>query len=221
MALTEIEILFEETEFVLVNKVAGESVQPDKTSGSSVLERLEEKYGHPVFVINRIDRPVSGVVLFAKNEKSAAKLNTLFREHKVDKTYWAAVSVKPDPTSGELVHYLRKDGAKNKSYAFNKPLHHTKEAKLSYELLKSGDRYHLVEIKLHTGRHHQIRSQMQVMGWFIKGDVKYGARRKNKDQSIHLHAKSLRFISPFSGEEVAVQASCPSDSLWNALTEKD
>lgn len=218
------DILFEDNHLLIINKKPGEIVQGDKTGDIPLSESLKlylkEKYSKPgnVFlgVIHRIDRPVSGVVLFAKTSKALSRMNEIIRERQIRKTYWAVVSGAP-PDSGELVHYLRKNQEKNVSRAYDKEIKGSLRAELSFRRLASAEHYHLLEVQLTTGRHHQIRCQLSTAGYPIMGDVKYGARRGNEDRSIALHSRRTTFIHPVSGKEIDVLAPPPSTSLWNAL----
>lgn len=222
------QVIYEDNHLIAVNKSPGELVQGDKTGDepmSEALKRwLKEKYNKPgdVFlgVIHRLDRPVSGVVLFAKTGKALARMNEQFRERDIRKVYWAVVSAPPPAREGTLVHWLRKNEAANKSYASptEKPGHLRSE--LGYTLLASSDRYHLLEIRPVTGRHHQIRVQLATIGCIIKGDLKYGARRSNTDGSIHLHARRLEFMHPIKNEPIVVTAVPPEeDPVWRVLNQ--
>ena len=216
------QILFEDNHLLIVNKLPSEIVQGDKTGDRTlpdlIKQFLKEKYQKPgnVFcgVIHRLDRPTSGVVVFAKTSKALERMNEQFREKNTKKTYWAVVEQKPAKIEDTLIHYLRKNEKQNKSYAFTNEQKDTKKAVLHYRLVHSSDRYHLLEVELETGRHHQIRCQLAMIGCIIKGDLKYGAKRPNLDGSIHLHARSLFFIHPTTKEEHLIQASVPDDTLW-------
>ncbi len=220
------EVIFEDNHLIAVNKRPGELVQGDKTGDeplSELLKRwLREKYNKPgdVFlgVIHRLDRPVSGVVLFAKTSKALARMNEQFRERDIKKIYWAVVCAPPEAPSGKLVHWLRKNEATNKSYAsdFEKQGH--LRCELDYKLLAASDRYYLLDINPLTGRHHQIRVQLASTGCIIKGDLKYGAKRSNTDGSIHLHARRLEFMHPVKNEPVVITAQPPvEDAVWKFL----
>ncbi|MEM7102030.1 MAG: RluA family pseudouridine synthase [Bacteroidota bacterium] len=211
-------IIFEDDHIIIANKPAGIPVQPDKTSDQSFMTSIEKGAMQPLFLINRIDRPASGLVLFAKDKGTAAKLSNMLAIGKIEKTYLAVVGQKPDLSKGKLVHHLRKESKSNRSFAFNKPLHHTKKAILEYRVLASIERYHLIEVQLGTGRHHQIRAQFGAIGSPIKGDVKYGFRRGNRDRSIHLHAWKLRFRHPLRNEIIEAEAPIPQDTVWANLT---
>lgn len=215
-------ILFEDNHLIVVNKKASEIVQGDKTGDETMPDKikafLKEKYQKPgnVFcgVIHRLDRPTSGIVAFAKTSKALERMNKLFKEKETQKTYWAIVEEKPLKNSDTLTHFLKKNEKQNKSYASTTETKDSKKAVLHYQIIKSSDNYHLLEIELETGRHHQIRCQLATIGCRIKGDVKYGAKRSNPDGSIHLHARKLTFIHPISKEEIKLIAPVPKDNLW-------
>jgi 23S rRNA pseudouridine1911/1915/1917 synthase len=216
------DVLFEDNHLIAVNKRSGDIVQGDKTGDVPLPEIIKEwlkaKYDKPgnVFcgVIHRLDRPVSGVVLFAKTSKGLSRMTEQFREKETNKTYWAIVKNKPAVPEGKLVHYLLKDEKTNKSKAFDKEVKGSKRAELLYKLIASGENYHLVEVTLLTGRHHQIRAQLAKMGCSIKGDLKYGSERSNRDGSISLHSRQLSFIHPVSKETITLTAPVPNDKLW-------
>lgn len=216
-------ILFEDNHLLVVNKLPSEIVQGDKTGDEPLPERiksfLKEKYQKPgnVFcgVVHRLDRPTSGVVVFAKTSKALERLNAQFREKETNKTYWAIVENKPKELKGSLRDYLKKNESQNKSYIVNESTPGAKLALLHYQLLASSDRYHLLEVTIETGRHHQIRAQLSNIGCIIKGDLKYGAKRANKDASIGLHARSLRFFHPTTKEEITLIANPPADAVWD------
>ena len=218
-------ILYEDNHLIAVKKDAGGIVQSDKTGDKTLAEEvksyIKRKYKKPgeVFlgIIHRLDRPVSGVILFARTSKALSRLNELFRNKQVQKTYWAVVKNKPNPTKDILVHYLKKNQQKNKSTAFDGEEDGTLKSELSYQLIKSLDNYHFLEVVPKTGRHHQIRVQLSKIGSFIKGDIKYGADRTNKDASIHLHARKIEFIHPVKKEPISITASPPKkDAVWLA-----
>lgn len=220
-------ILYEDNHLVIVNKQAGEIVQGDKTGDTPlsdfVKDWLKEKYNKPgnvyLGVVHRLDRPVSGVVLFAKTSKALPRLNKMFAEHnKVNKTYWAIVQNRPLEPQGTLTHWLTRQEKNNTARAYNREVPGSKKAVLDYELIASGDKYHLLEIHLHTGRHHQIRCQLAKIGCPIKGDLKYGAPRSNPDGSISLHARTLTLEHPVNHESISVTAPVPDDKLWLALS---
>lgn len=214
-------VLYKNNQLIAFNKPPGFGVQQDKSEDKS-LHALGEIYTQgKLYVIHRIDRPASGVVLFAKTPKSLAHLNEQFRERQIDKVYLAVVGERPPQDEGTLVHHLRKDGRKNVSRAYDEKQDNTKRAELSYRYLGGSDRYHLLRIELATGRHHQIRAQLAAIGSPIKGDVKYGFRRANGDRSIHLHAWQLGFTHPVSGEKVSLVAPPPQDDpVWRAFVEQ-
>ena len=220
-------ILYEDNHLVIVNKQAGEIVQGDKTGDTPlsdiVKDWLKEKYNKPgnvyLGVVHRLDRPVSGVVLFAKTSKALPRLNKMFAEHnKVNKTYWAIVQNRPLEPQGTLTHWLTRQEKNNTARAYDREVPGSKKAVLDYELIASGDRYYLLEIHLHTGRHHQIRCQLAKIGCPIKGDLKYGAPRSNPDGSISLHARTLTLEHPVNHESISVTAPVPDDKLWLALS---
>lgn len=219
------DILFEDNHLIALNKHPGDIVQGDKTGDPALIgmvkEYIKHKYRKPgdVFLglVHRVDRPVSGVVLFARTSKALARMNALLKAREVSKTYWAVSYEAPDPPNGRLQDLLYKDEKKNKSFVTNKPGKGAKEALLDYTLIGKGDRYSFIEVKLHSGRHHQIRVQLSHIGCTIRGDLKYGAPRSNPDGSIHLHAREMRFIHPVRKEEVAITAPPPEDTLWQAF----
>jgi 23S rRNA pseudouridine1911/1915/1917 synthase len=218
------EILFEDNHLIIVNKQPGQLVQGDKTGDEPLVDTLKgyikEKYNKPgnVFlgVVHRLDRPTSGIVVFARTSKSLERLNKLFKERDVTKTYWAVVKNAPPKASDTLTHHLVRNPKKNKSFAYGRPEKYSKEARLSYRLVKQLDNYFLLEIELHTGRHHQIRAQLATIGCPIKGDLKYGFDRSNKDGSIHLHARELRLLHPVKKEPLHILANPPKDAIWDA-----
>lgn len=219
-----LEVLYEDNHLIVVNKRAGDIVQGDKTGdvplSEVVKEYLKIKYNKPgnVFlgVVHRLDRPTSGIVVFARTSKALPRLNALFSQGQTKKTYWAAVKNAPKKNSEILTHWLLRNPKQNKSYAHIKEVPNSKKAVLTYRIIKSLDSYTLLEIDLKTGRHHQIRAQLAALGCHIKGDLKYGASRSNPDGSIHLHARSLEFVHPVKKEPLSFTAPTPDDSLWNA-----
>jgi 23S rRNA pseudouridine1911/1915/1917 synthase len=219
-----LEVLYEDNHIIVVNKKAGDLVQGDKTGdkplGEYVKAYLREKYNKPgnIFcgVIHRLDRPVSGLVIFAKTSKALTRMNELFREKTIQKTYWAIVEKPPLKSEDRLEHYLIKNQQKNKSRAFLKPFEGALNSVLDYKTLKTLDRYTLVQVKPITGRHHQIRVQLSTIGSIIKGDLKYGAKRSNKDASISLHAREITFIHPVKKETITITAPAPKDPIWDA-----
>lgn len=218
----DLEVLYEDNHLIVINKRASEIVQGDKTGDEPLVEKVREyirtKYEKPgnVFcgLVHRLDRPTSGVLVFARTSKSLERMNKLFAEQHPDKTYWAVVEKAPKQPNGALKHYLTRNEKQNKSYASDVAKTGSKEARLSYKQLLQSDRYTLLEIALETGRHHQIRAQLATIGCVIKGDLKYGAKRSNPDGSIHLHARSLRFKHPTREEEITIVAPVPSEPLW-------
>jgi 23S rRNA pseudouridine1911/1915/1917 synthase len=209
----------------VVNKLAGELVQGDHTGDIPLLELvrtyIQEKYNKPgnVFtgLVHRLDRPTSGIVVFAKTSKALARMNAIFEKRDVDKTYWALVKQQPPELKGRLEHYLKKDQKKNKSFVTKAGASEAKKAVLNYEVKASSDSFYLLEIKLETGRHHQIRAQLAAIGAPIRGDLKYGFPRSNDDGSISLHARSVSFVHPVSKEAVFIEADLPSDKIWKYL----
>ena len=219
-----LEVLYEDNHIIVVNKKAGDLVQGDKTGdkplGEFVKSYLREKYNKPgnIFcgVIHRLDRPVSGAVIFAKTSKALTRMNKLFREKTIQKTYWAIVEKPPLKKEDRLEHYLIKNQQKNKSRAYSKPYEGALKSVLDYAVLITLDRYTLLKVEPISGRHHQIRVQLSTIGCCIKGDLKYGAKRSNKDASISLHAREISFIHPVKNEAITVTAPTPKDVLWNA-----
>lgn len=219
-------VVYEDNHIIIVNKTASEIVQGDKTGdvplSETVKQYLKEKYHKSgnvfIGVTHRLDRPVSGLVVFAKTSKALSRLNEMFKNSEVKKTYWAIVKQTPAETEGELVNYLVRNEKQNKSYAYDTEKPGSKKAILHYRLIARSDNYCLLEVDLKTGRHHQIRCQLAKMGCPIKGDLKYGFPRSNPDGSICLHARRVRFVHPVSKELIDVVAPVPSDNLWRSLT---
>lgn len=219
-----LQILFEDNHIIVINKRVGDIVQGDRTGDKPlsdvVKEYIKEKYNKPgkVFlgVVHRLDRPTSGVVIFAKTSKSLERLNKMLREKKIDKTYWAIVKNKLPLEKDTLIHYLKKNPKNNKSSAFKKETEGCKKAVLHYKTIKELNTYFLLEIDLETGRHHQIRCQLANIGCPIKGDLKYGFERSNKNGGIHLHARKIEFIHPVSKETILIEAPTPKDPVWDA-----
>lgn len=219
------EIIYEDNHIIIVNKAPGEIVQGDKTGDEPLVETLKqwlkEKYNKPgnVFcgVVHRLDRPVGGLVVFAKTTKALTRLNEMFRNGKIEKTYWALSRNKPEQSEGRLVHFITTTEHNNKSYASLTERGNSKRAVLTYRLLGSSEHYNLIEVKLETGRKHQIRVQLSAIGCPIKGDLKYGDKRSNPDGSISLMARRIRFVHPVSKQEIDVTAPLPEDSLWQAF----
>ncbi|MFT4849227.1 MAG: 23S rRNA pseudouridine1911/1915/1917 synthase [Sediminicola sp.] len=221
-----LQVLHEDNHLIIVNKRPGDIVQGDKTGdlplSEIVKEYIAEKYNKPgavyLGVVHRLDRPTSGIVVFARTSKALVRLNKMFAERETHKTYWAVVMKAPKQLTARLVHFLHRNPKQNKSYAHDKEVPDSKTGILTYTVLKSLQRYTLLEIDLETGRHHQIRSQLSHIGSPIKGDLKYGFDRSNKDGSIHLHARSLSFIHPVKKEKLTIVATPPNENLWNACT---
>lgn len=219
---SNLQVLFEDNHLIVVNKRPGDIVQGDKTGDTPLSEvvkaYLKTKYNKPgnvyLGVVHRLDRPTSGIVLFSKTSKALPRLNKLFAEGKTQKTYWAVVSKEPPKEKDSLTHWLVRNPKQNKSYAYTKEVPQSKKAVLDYNLIKVLDRFFLLEIDLKTGRHHQIRTQLASIGCVIKGDLKYGAKRSNKDGGIHLHARKLSLEHPIKKEPVSFLAPLPHDSLW-------
>ena len=219
------EILYEDNHIIAINKSSSDIVQGDKTGDKplvdTVREYLKERYSKSgnVFcgVVHRLDRPVSGVVLFAKTSKALARLNEMLRGHEIKKKYWAIVVKPPQEQEATLKHYLVRNERQNKSYAYTTEKKDSKLAVLHYVTIGKSERYTLLEVDLHTGRHHQIRCQLAAVGAVIKGDLKYGAPRSNPDGSISLHARSVEFVHPVRKELVIITAPLPTDKLWTAF----
>lgn len=218
-------VLYEDNHIIAVSKQGGELVQADKTEDVTLADEvkayIKKKYNKPgdVFlgIVHRIDRPVSGVVLFARTSKALARLNKAFQERKVQKVYWAVVEGKPPMEEGKLVQWMKKNQEKNRSRCYDTEVKDSKRAELDYKLLGRSKNYYYVEVHPKTGRHHQIRVQLASMGCHIKGDVKYGAKRTNRDGTIHLHARSLTFEHPVQKEEMTIVCNPPIDPLWNEM----
>ncbi|MBR4242961.1 MAG: RluA family pseudouridine synthase [Bacteroidaceae bacterium] len=217
------EVLYEDNHIIIVNKRAGEIVQGDKTGDvplvETVKEYIKERYAKPgaVFlgVTHRVDRPVSGVVVFARTSKALARLNDMFRTQQVQKTYWAVVRELPPQPEATLTHWLVRNERMNKSFAYDSERSGAKRASLTYRVIGKSERYHLLEVHLHTGRHHQIRCQLAHIGSPIVGDLKYGAPRSNPDGSICLHARTIEFEHPVSHIQIRVEAPLPDLPLWH------
>lgn len=220
-----LQVLYEDNHIIVVNKRAGDIVQGDKTGDEPLSEivksYLKDKYNKPgnvyLGVVHRLDRPTTGIVLFAKTSKALPRLNKLFADKKANKTYWALVKKLPPNPSGTLIHWLRKNPKSNKSTTFIKDSKNSKKAILHYKVVKSLDNYFLLEINLETGRHHQIRCQLAAIGCPIKGDLKYGFDRSNKDGSISLHSRQLEFIHPVKNERITIVAPPPQEVLWKEV----
>ena len=225
-----LEVLYEDNHIIAVNKKISDIVQADKTGDTPLSEEvkayIKKKYNKPgevyLGIPHRVDRPVSGVVIFARTSKALTRLNKMFQEHEkeISKIYWAIVGNLPAEDHAVLTHYLMRDPEKNKSYAYNQPKAGAKEATLEYKLLGSSQRYYLLEVKLYTGRHHQIRCQLAKIGCPIKGDLKYGFPRSNEGGGISLHARSITFKHPVSREMITITAKPPlNDPLWKVFYE--
>ena len=220
------EVIYEDNHIIIVNKQSGEIVQGDKTGdrplSDIVKDYIKTKYQKPgaVFlgVVHRLDRPVSGLVVFARTSKALTRLNKMFAEGEVHKTYWAIVKNAPREAEGTLEHWLVRNEKQNKSYAYDKEKQNTKKAVLKYRVIGHSDNYTLLEVRLLTGRHHQIRCQLAAMGCPIKGDLKYGAPRSNPDGSISLMARRVEFVHPVSKETIIAEAPIPDEPLWKAMT---
>ena len=221
------EVLYEDNHIIAVNKAPGEIVQGDKTGDTPLVETvkawIKEKYAKPgnVFcgVVHRLDRPVGGLVVFAKTSKALSRLNDMFRNGEVHKTYWAITRNLPPQQQAELTHWITTVERNNKSYASLSPKAGAKESRLAYRHIASGERYHLLEVNLMTGRKHQIRVQLSSIGCPVKGDLKYGDKRSNPDGSISLMARHIEFVHPVSGKTISLTAPVPDDPLWHALEE--
>ncbi|WP_336128863.1 RluA family pseudouridine synthase [Mesoflavibacter sp. CH_XMU1422-2] len=219
-----LQVIYEDNHIIVVNKRAGDIVQGDKTGDKPlsdvVKSYLKDKYNKPGNVylgtVHRLDRPTSGLVIFSKTSKALPRLNKMFATKDITKTYWALVKNKPKKDSDRLVHWLKKNPKNNKSYAHQTEVKDSKKAILSYQIIKKLDNFYLLEVTLETGRHHQIRTQLSTIGCPIKGDLKYGYSRSNKDASISLHARNIKFIHPVSKEELDITAPLPKDPVWDA-----
>jgi 23S rRNA pseudouridine1911/1915/1917 synthase len=219
------EILYEDNHIIAVYKRSSDLTQGDKTGDTSldaeVKKYLGEKYKKPgeVFlgVVHRLDRPVSGVILFARTSKALERLNEMFRTKQVKKTYLAIVKERPPEDEATIVHYLKKNEVQNKSYVYDTEVKGSKEASLTYRLKGRSEKYYLLEVELHSGRHHQIRAQLAKIGCPIKGDLKYGFARSNEDAGISLFARKLEFIHPVKKEPVTIIAHCPEGDIWSVF----
>ena len=219
-----LDILFEDNHLIIINKKPGDIVQKDKTNDISLLEIVKEylkrKYNKPgnvyLGLIHRIDRPTSGLVMFAKTSKALSRMNNMLKGKMIVKTYWAITKNKPKKKSSQLVHWLKKNEKKNKSTHFSRETKNAKKAILDYTIIKELENYFLLEIIMGSGRHHQIRCQLQAIGCPIKGDLKYGAKRSNSDGSIDLHAKHLKFIHPVTKKEVNLNAPVRENKIWQS-----
>ncbi len=220
-----LKVLYEDNHIIVVNKRVGDIVQGDKTEDKPlsdvVKEFLKEKYDKKgeVFLgtVHRLDRPTTGIVLFAKTSKALSRLSEMFKKHDLEKIYWALVKNRPEQAEATLTHYLKRNPKNNTSKAYLHEVPQSKKAVLDYKVLKSLDNYHLLEVRLHTGRHHQIRSQLSAIGSPIKGDLKYGFNRSNPNGGINLHARKLSFIHPVSKEQIEITADLPKENLWEQI----
>ncbi len=224
------EVLYEDNHLLIVNKPAGWLVQGDESGDLSLVDwakqYIKHKYQKPgdVFLglVHRLDRPVSGVVVLTRTSKALSRMNRLFQERKVEKIYWALVRTAPDPLSGRLIHYIKKDPRKNRSHAWDRPRHpEAKKAELNYRLKSRIGQHYLLEIKPLTGRPHQIRAQLAKMGWPIHGDVKYGSAQPNPQGTIHLHCRALSFTHPVRKEPLTCLAPLPTDPLWDLFKNEE
>lgn len=222
---SNLQILHEDNHIIVVNKRVGDIVQGDKTGDKPlseiVKEYIKDKYSKPgeVFlgVVHRLDRPTTGIVVFARTSKALTRLNEMFSARETQKTYWAVVKNKPEKQEDTLVHFLKRNEKNNTSKAHLKEIPESKIAKLDYKIIRELNSYFVLEINLHTGRHHQIRAQLAAIGCPIKGDLKYGFDRSNPDGGIHLHARKLAFVHPVSKEEIEILAPTPKNSLWDVI----
>lgn len=223
----QMQILYEDNHIIVVSKTSGEIVQGDKTGDKtlcdSVKEYIKEKYAKPgnVFlgIAHRLDRPVSGIVIFAKTSKALSRLNNMFRDGEVHKLYWAITQNMPQKEEDTLTHWIVRNEKQNKSYAYDREKPGSKKALLHYKVISSTDNYTLLAVNLMTGRHHQIRCQLSAIGCPIKGDLKYGSRRSNNDGSISLHARKVEFVHPVSKQPMCIEAPVPDDRLWREISD--
>jgi 23S rRNA pseudouridine1911/1915/1917 synthase len=220
-----LQVLYEDNHIIAVNKRVGDIVQGDKTGDKPlsdvVKEYIKDKHNKPgeVFlgVVHRLDRPTTGLVIFARTSKALTRLNDLFKNRETHKTYWAVVKNRPPKQHDTLVHYLKRNEKTNMSKAHLKEVPDSKKASLDYTVIKELNNYYALEINLHTGRHHQIRAQLSAIGCPIKGDLKYGFDRSNPDGGIHLHARKLTFVHPVTKETLTITAPVPQDAVWQAV----
>jgi 23S rRNA pseudouridine1911/1915/1917 synthase len=220
-----LQILHEDNHLIVINKRVGDIVQGDKTGDKPlsevVKEYIKDKYNKPgeVFlgVVHRLDRPTTGIVVFARTSKALSRMNELFSNRETQKTYWAIIKNKPEKTEDKLIHYLKRNEKNNTSKAYLKEVSDSKLASLDYKIIKELNNYFALEIQLHTGRHHQIRAQLSAINCPIKGDLKYGFDRSNADGGIHLHARKLFFDHPVSKEHINIVAPVPNDVIWNSI----
>lgn len=222
-------ILFEDNHLIIINKLPGELVQGDETGDVTLADKIKEylkvTYNKPgnvyLGIPHRLDRPTSGIVVYTKTEKALIRLNEAFKGSSVKKTYWAVVDNMPKKSESTLIHYIVRNSANNKSVAYPKEIKGSKLAKLDYKVIGKSDKYFLLEIALHTGRHHQIRAQLAAIGLHIKGDLKYGFPRSNPDGGIHLHARKIVFTHPVKKEELTIIAPPPHDTVWDYFASQD
>lgn len=222
-------ILFEDNHLIIINKLPGELVQGDETGDITLADKVKEylkvTYNKPgnvyLGIPHRLDRPTSGIVVYTKTEKALIRLNEAFKGSSVKKTYWAVVDNMPKKSESTLIHYIVRNSANNKSVAYPKEIKGSKLAKLDYKVIGKSDKYYLLEIALHTGRHHQIRAQLAAIGLHIKGDLKYGFARSNPDGGIHLHARKIVFTHPVKKEELTIIAPPPHDTVWDYFASQD
>lgn len=222
--VNNLQVLHEDNHLIIINKRAGDIVQGDKTGDTPLSDVVKEyikiKYNKPgnVFLgtVHRLDRPTSGIIIFARTSKALERLNKMLREKNIKKTYWAVVKGLPAKEKSTLINFLKKNPKNNKSKAFDKEIAASKKAILHYQIIKKLDNYSLLEIDLETGRHHQIRCQLSNIGFPIKGDLKYGFSRSNKDASIHLHARKINFTHPVNKSIIEITAPTPKDAIWDA-----
>ncbi|MBV2196943.1 MAG: RluA family pseudouridine synthase [Flavobacterium sp.] len=220
-----LQILHEDNHIIVINKRVGDIVQGDKTGDKPLSDVIKEylklKYNKPgdVFlgVVHRLDRPTTGIVIFAKTSKALSRLNETFKNRETQKTYWAVIKNSPPKEKDTLVHFLKRNSKNNTSKAYSKEVPESKKASLTYQIIKKLDHYLVLEIDLHTGRHHQIRAQLQAIGCPIKGDLKYGFERSNSDGGIHLHARKLIVLHPVTKQILTFIAEPPSDTIWNSI----
>lgn len=216
------QVLFEDNHLIILNKLSSQIIQGDKTGDIPLSELvrvyLKEKYDKPgdafIAVVHRLDRPVSGAIIFAKTDKAMYRMGSIFQKREIKKVYWAIVRNKPEEDSGHLINYLKKNEQQNKTYVYDQEIPGSYRAELKYRVLDSSDSYYLLEVELMTGKHHQIRAQLSAIGCPIKGDVKYGALRPNRNISISLHARLISFIHPIKKELLTVVAPVPEETLW-------
>lgn len=222
-------ILFEDNHLIIINKLPGELVQGDETGDVTLADKIKEylkvTYNKPgnvyLGIPHRLDRPTSGIVVYTKTEKALIRLNEAFKGSSVKKTYWAVVDNMPKKSESTLIHYIVRNSANNKSVAYPKEIKGSKLAKLDYKVIGKSEKYYLLEIALHTGRHHQIRAQLAAIGLHIKGDLKYGFPRSNPDGGIHLHARKIVFTHPVKKEELTIIAPPPHDTVWDYFASQD